>query len=143
MQQAYSLACKAYDSGEVPVGAVVVLNEKIIASAHNQVESTKNPLAHAEILALEQALAFAQTKYIDQCELYVTLEPCPMCAHAISLTRIKRLYFGAYDEKGGGVMHGAKVFSSSSCHHRPEIINGIMEKECSLLLKGFFNTLRR
>ncbi|MBA8666610.1 nucleoside deaminase [Holosporaceae bacterium 'Namur'] len=143
MQQAYALACKAYDSGEVPVGAVVVHKEKIIGAAYNQVEIAKNPFAHAEILALEQALAFTRTKYIEQCELYVTLEPCPMCAHAISLARIKRIYFGAYDEKGGGVVHGAKVYNSSSCHHHPEIISGIMEDKCSMLLKNFFNNLRR
>ncbi|KIE05007.1 putative deaminase [Candidatus Jidaibacter acanthamoeba] len=143
MQQAYALACKANDSGEVPVGAVVVYKEKIIGAAYNQVEVAKNPLAHAEILALEQALAFTCTKYIEQCELYVTLEPCPMCAHAISLAKIKRIYFGAYDEKGGGVVHGAKIYNSSSCHHHPEIISGIMEDECSRLLKNFFNNLRR
>ncbi len=143
MQEAYKLACKAYSLGEVPVGSIVIWEGEIIGAAHNQVETLKNPLAHAEILAIEQALNHMQNKSINNCELFVTLEPCPMCAHAISLSRIKKIYFGAINEKSGGIYHGAKVYNSSSCNHIPEVISGIMEIECSELLKNFFASLRK
>lgn len=143
MQEAYLLACKAYKMGEVPVGAVIVIDNKIISRAHNQVETLKNPIAHAEMIAIEQATALISDKYLENAELYVTLEPCPMCAHAISLARIKKIYFAAGDEKSGGVEHGAKVFNAKSCHHHPEVIGGIMEQECSHLIKKFFSNLRK
>ena len=130
--------------GEVPVGAVLVdaCTNRLVAKAHNQMRARNNPLAHAEILVLEQA--FQQTgqhRLLDH-QLYVTLEPCPMCAQAISFARIKTLYFGAYDPKGGGVEHGAHIFEVASCFHKPHYWGGIQEVQCSTLLKTFFKTLR-
>jgi tRNA(adenine34) deaminase len=144
MQTAFNLAKKASLLGEVPVGAVVV-NPKtntIIAQAHNLVEAQQNPLAHAEMLAIEQALAHTAGKYLQDYDLYVTLEPCALCASAISATRIRRLYFGAYDPKTGGVCHGAHVFKSPSCHFKPEVYGGMMEQQCSQLLTEFFQERR-
>jgi len=138
MQSAIALAKKAAEIGEVPVGAVVVCDGKIIASAHNLVEKKKDPTAHAEILAIRAAAEILNSPRLTNCDLYVTLEPCAMCAQAISLARIRRLYFGAYDEKGGGVENGARIFSHSTCHHKPEIYGGIAEAECAKLLKDFF-----
>jgi len=138
MPTALSLAAKAAENGEVPVGAVVVKDGKIIASAHNLVETDRDPTAHAEILAIRAAAQILKTPRLADCDLYVTLEPCAMCATAISFARIRRLYFGAYDEKGGGVENGARIFSQSTCHHKPEIYGGIAEGECGDLLKDFF-----
>lgn len=135
---------KAFSQEEVPVGAIIVdsLSGEVIAAAHNEMVSRKDPTAHAELLALQEACAKKGVGRLEDCDLYVTLEPCPMCAQAISFARIRRLYFGAYDPKGGGVDHGARIFNASSCHHRPEIIGGWQEEKCSLLLKDFFKNKR-
>jgi tRNA(Arg) A34 adenosine deaminase TadA len=114
----------------------------ILAVAGNRCEQDSDAAAHAELLALRIAGARRQSPRLPDCDLYVTLEPCPMCAHAISLFRIRRLVFGAYDPKGGGVDHGARVFEASSCHHRPEIVGGAREREAAALLKDFFQRRR-
>jgi tRNA(adenine34) deaminase len=123
--------------GEVPVGAVIVRGGEVIARAGNRVEELGDPTAHAEMVVIRQAAALGD-KRLEDCDLYVTLEPCPMCAAAISLARIRRLYFGAYDPKGGGVEHGAKVFDHATCHHRPEIYGGLEESRAARLLRDFF-----
>lgn len=138
MDLAIKQAKLAQDAGEVPVGAVIVENGKVISAAYNQNIALKDPTAHAEVLALRQAALVKESHRLDGCDLYVTLEPCPMCAAAISLARIRRVYYGAFDDKSGGVDNGARVFNQSSCHHKPDVYSGISEKECSLLLKEFF-----
>jgi tRNA-adenosine deaminase (EC 3.5.4.-) len=143
MRLALHYAQAAALQGEVPVGAVIVQGSKVIACAGNRVMQDRDPTAHAEILAIRQAAITLQEARLEQCDLYVTLEPCAMCAQAISLARLRRLYFGAYDPKGGGVDHGSRVFDHATCHHRPEIYGGIHETECGALLKDFFNGLRR
>ena len=130
--------------GEVPVGAVVTdASGTILARAGNRVEERADASAHAEILALREAAAARGEPRLPDCTLTVTLEPCPMCAQAISFFRIKRLVFGAYDPKGGGVEHGARIFSAPSCHHTPEVIGGLREADCAETLKKFFAALRR
>ncbi|MDJ1407416.1 MAG: nucleoside deaminase [Candidatus Midichloria sp.] len=138
MQYAINEARKAFDAAEVPVGAVIVCGEQIIAKIHNLSINNIDITAHAEILALRKASHKLQTRYLTECDLYVTLEPCAMCAYAISLARIRRLYFGAYDPKTGGVDHGPCIFAHSSTHHKPEYYGGIEERRCSKLLKDFF-----
>lgn len=140
MARALDQAGLAAAVGEVPVGAVLVdgATEKIIASAHNLVETNSDPTAHAEMLVLRAAAAKSGAARLTGCDLYVTLEPCPMCAQAISLARLRRLYFGAYDAKGGGVEHGPRIFSQTTCHHAPEVIGGVNEIQCAQLLKDFF-----
>jgi tRNA(adenine34) deaminase len=138
MHAALEQARAAAAIGEVPVGAVIVQAGQIITQAHNRVESDHDPTAHAEILAIRRAAAALGTPRLTECDLYVTLEPCAMCAQAISLARIRRVYFGAYDPKGGGVEHGARVFSHSTCHHVPEVYGGVREAEAAVLLKQFF-----
>lgn len=133
---------KSAAAGEIPVGAAVVRHGEVIASAHNRVEELGDPSAHAEILAIREACAKLGVKYLEDCDLYVTLEPCPMCATAIAFARIRRLYFGAYDPKGGGVEHGPHIFDQPTCHHRPEVYGGIREADCAALLKAFFATRR-
>jgi tRNA(adenine34) deaminase len=129
--------------GEVPVGAVVVgADGAILARAGNQVEASNDPSAHAELLALRAAAAARVAPRLPDCDLVVTLEPCPMCAQAISFFRIRRLVFGAYDPKGGGVEHGARVFDAPSCHHRPEVVGGVRESEATALLRAFFAARR-
>lgn len=142
MKTALAEAHAAYAMDEVPIGAAVVINNIVVASAHNLTEHNTLAHAHAEMIAIEKACELMGEKYLPEASLYVTLEPCPMCAHAISLAKIGKLYFGASDPKGGGVIHGPKIFDSSSCHHKPEIYDGIMEKECSTLLKEFFKAKR-
>ncbi len=142
MQKALAQANIAYASGEVPVGAVIVRDGKIIVEAHNLVETGQDPTAHAEILAIRQACNIIGSPRLVDCDLYVTLEPCAMCAQAISLARIRRLYFGANDRKGGGVENGARVFSHPTCHHKPEIYSGIAENECGGILQKFFQEKR-
>lgn len=139
---AFEEAKKAYTIGEVPVGAVLVKDNNIVAKAHNLVEKHNNPTYHAEMLALFEGFKKLNSKYLFGCDLYVTLEPCPMCAYAISLAKIRRLYFSATDTKSGGSISGPKIFSASSCHHSPEIIYGIMENESISMLKQFFLTKR-
>lgn len=139
MEIALQEARDAAARGEVPVGAVVLGSDgTVLARAGNRVEGTHDASAHAEMLALREAAAARGSARLPDCDLVVTLEPCPMCAQAISFFRIRRLMFGAYDPKGGGVEHGARVFDASSCHHRPEVIGGIRETEAAALLKAFF-----
>ncbi len=142
MQVALDAAQKAATVGEVPVGAVVVKDGKIIATAHNLTETNQDPTAHAEMLAIRAACNVIGSPRLEGCDLFVTLEPCAMCAQAISFARIRRLYFGAYDEKGGAIEQGARVFSHSTCHHKPEIYGGIAETDCADLLKDFFKKRR-
>jgi tRNA(Arg) A34 adenosine deaminase TadA len=130
--------------GEVPVGAVLVDGEtgEILARAHNLVESDKDPTAHAELLVIREAAQRLGAKRLTRADLYVSLEPCPMCAQAIALARLRRLFFGAYDPKGGGVEHGPRIFAQPSCHHRPEVIGGVQERRAGKLLKTFFRERR-
>jgi len=144
MQRAILEAEKASARDEVPIGAVIIdaVSGAIIASAHNEMETRKDPTAHAEVLVIQKACLEKGTSRLEDCDIYVTLEPCPMCAQAISFARLRRLYFGAYDPKGGGVDHGAKVYNASSCHHKPEVIGGMEEQKCSQMLKDFFEGKR-
>ena len=143
MQEALRLASAAEKAGEVPIGAVIVdAQGAILAAAHNRVETEGDPTAHAEMLAIRAACAVRGSKFLEDCDLYVTLEPCAMCAQAIAFARLRRVYFGAYDPKGGGVEHGARVFSQPTCHHRPEAYGGIREAECAALLQDFFRARR-
>jgi tRNA(Arg) A34 adenosine deaminase TadA len=143
MEIALAEARAAALRGEVPVGAVVLdATGAVLARAGNAVEASHDASAHAELLALRAAAQNRGRARLEDCDLIVTLEPCPMCAHAISLFRIRRLIFGAYDPKGGGVEHGARVFDAPSCHHRPEIIGGVRETEAASLLRAFFAALR-
>ena len=134
----------ARDRGEVPVGAVVVDGSTgaVLARAGNGVESGRDPTAHAEMLAIRAAAAERGTARLVHCDIYVTLEPCAMCAQAIAFARLRRLYFGAADPKGGGVEHGARIFQQPTCHHRPEVIGGIQESRAAELLRGFFKGRR-
>jgi len=140
MQLALRQARLAYEQGEVPVGAVIVdsATQEVIAAAHNLTESASDPTAHAEMLAIRAACAALGSPRLTACDLYVTLEPCAMCAQAIAHARIRRLYFGAYDSKGGGVEHGARIFTHPTCHHKPEVIGGMEEMASAVLLKDFF-----
>jgi len=142
MDIAIQKAEEASAQGEVPVGAVLVNEGGVIAAAGNRVIHTKDACAHAELLVLRQAMQIQGTLYLENCDLYVTLEPCAMCAGAIAWARLRRLYFGAYDPKSGGVEHGARVFDHSTCHHRPEIIGGVQENLCAALLQDFFQQRR-
>lgn len=142
MPHAIALAREAFARDEVPVGAIVVHEGKIIATACNAVEARLDVTAHAEIMALRQAAAHLGDVRLPECELYVTLEPCAMCAAAISFARIRKIVFGAYDPKGGGIEHGARFFQQTTCHHAPEVIGGVMEAECGTLLREFFEKKR-
>jgi tRNA(Arg) A34 adenosine deaminase TadA len=137
-------AGRAANGGEVPVGAVVVdpTGGRVLAAAGNRVEALADPTAHADILALRAAASVLGSPRLAGCDLYVTLEPCPMCAAAISFARIRRLYFGAYDPKGGGVVHGPRIYAHPTCHHRPEVYGGIREDEAASLLRAFFRDRR-
>ena len=128
--------------GEVPVGCVVVREGEIVARAGNRTVADKDPTAHAELLAIRAAAARLGTERLTECDLYVTLEPCAMCATAMSFARIRRLYFGAADPKGGAVEHGVRFFAQATCHHRPEVYGGINESECAALLRDFFAARR-
>jgi len=142
MQEALRQAKIAFEKDEVPVGAVIVEDGKIVAATHNQNLLSKDPTAHAEILALRKAAEIKNSHRLDGCDLYVTLEPCAMCASAIALARIKRIYYGASDIKFGAVENGAKIFHTSSCHHKPEIYSGIAEEESKNLMIDFFKSKR-
>ena len=143
MQIALEEARAAFARDEIPVGAVIIdENQNIIAQAGNRTEELNDPTAHAEILAIKQACEKLGSPRLVQCSIYVTLEPCSMCASAISFARIKSLYYGAGDKKSGGVEHGAKIFNSSSCHHKPDIYDSICEAESGELLKDFFKGKR-
>jgi len=128
--------------GEVPVGCVIVRADTIIARAGNRTLADKDPTAHAELLAIRQAARALGSERLIDCDLYVTLEPCTMCTAAMSFARIRRLYFGAADPKGGAVEHGVRFFSSPTCHHKPEVYGGIAEAEAGALLKDFFAARR-
>jgi tRNA(adenine34) deaminase len=144
MQLALDAARTVAEYGEVPVGAVVVdsAGGRVLSVAANRVEQDRDPTAHAEIMAIRAAARELRVPRLTDCDLYVTLEPCTMCAQAIAFARIRRLVFGAYDPKGGGVEHGARVFSQPTCHHAPEIVGGMEEGACAGLLKEFFAGLR-
>ena len=139
MQVALELAKKAAELGEVPVGAVIVRQGEIIASEHNQMQALGDATAHAEMLAIKQAQKNSNITRLNDCDLYVTLEPCTMCAGAIAHSKIRRLYYGAEDKKGGAIDNGVRFFSAKSCHHRPEVISGLMEENCAQLLKKFLD----
>ena len=130
--------------GEVPVGAVIVdsATGEILARAGNETEARHDPTAHAEILVIQAAAAKTGGPRLASCDLYVTLEPCTMCAGAIALARLRRVIYGAYDPKGGGVDHGARVFAQPTCHHRPEVVGGVDATRAETLLKGFFAARR-
>ncbi|MDX1737233.1 MAG: nucleoside deaminase [Alphaproteobacteria bacterium] len=144
MSQAIAEAKEAARNGEVPVGAVVFHRptQKILSIASNLVETNIDATAHAELLAIREASKLLASPRLIDCDLYVTLEPCTMCASAISHARIARVYFGAYDPKGGGVEHGARFYQQPTCHHQPEVIGGMREEECASLLKSFFSERR-
>lgn len=142
MKQALAQAAAAAARGEVPVGAVLVRDGRVIAADGNRVEELSDPTAHAEIQVIRAASALMRSPRLEDCDLYVTLEPCPMCAAAIAHARLRRLYFGAYDPKGGGVEHGARVFERSTCHHHPEVVGGLREAEAAEILRDFFRQRR-
>ncbi|HEY8261320.1 MAG TPA: nucleoside deaminase [Methylosinus sp.] len=139
---AFAAARAAFAANEVPVGAAIARNGEIIAVAGNRTLRDKDPTAHAEMLAIREACAKLGTERLVDCDLYVTLEPCAMCAAAISFARIRRLYFSAEDPKGGGVEHGARFFSQKTCHHAPEVYGGLRESEAAELLRAFFRARR-
>jgi tRNA(adenine34) deaminase len=142
MQLAIEEARAAQTAGEVPVGCVIVREGAVIARAGNRTLRDRDPTAHAELLAIRQAAVTFGTERILDCDLYVTLEPCTMCVAAISFARIRRLYYGAGDPKGGAVENGVRFFASPTCHHRPEVYGGINEQESAALLRGFFSARR-
>ena len=142
MQAALAQARLAVDAGEVPVGAVVVRDGEIIAEAHNAPRTLHDPTAHAEVLAIRRAAEALGQERLEGCELWVTLEPCAMCAGAIAHARIARLYYAASDPKGGGVEHGALVFEHAQVNHAPEVYSGMGEAEAAEMLRGFFARVR-
>lgn len=144
MQMALAEARAAAATGEVPVGAVLVDGRSgaVLARAGNRTEVDADPTAHAELLVIRAAARARGVARLPDCDLYVTLEPCAMCAAAISFARLRRVYFGAYDPKGGGVEHGPRFFQQPTCHHRPEVYGGIRESEAGHLLTEFFRTRR-
>jgi tRNA(adenine34) deaminase len=144
MALALAEAERAGQRGEVPVGAVLVdgITGAVLAAAGNRVEALADPTSHAEMLVLRAGTAARGAARLDDCDLYVTLEPCAMCAAAIAFARVRRLYFGAYDPKGGAVEHGPRLFEQPTCHHRPEIYGGIEERRAAALLRQFFRERR-
>ncbi len=142
MDDALSEARAANEAGEVPVGCAIVREGKIIARAGNRTLRDRDPTAHAEMLAIRQAASALGSERLTDCDLYVTLEPCAMCAAALSFARIRRLYYGAADPKGGAVDNGVRFFAAPTCHHRPEVYGGIGETEAAGLLKEFFKARR-
>jgi len=138
MDAALDEARRAAARGEVPVGAVIARGGKMLASAGNRTRELNDPTAHAEMLAIRAACRADGAERLTGADLYVTLEPCAMCAGAISFARIRRLYFGASDPKGGGVIHGGRFFAQPTCHHAPEVYEGLGEREAATLLKEFF-----
>jgi tRNA(Arg) A34 adenosine deaminase TadA len=144
MERALAEAEAAAARGETPIGAVVVDGEsgEVLAADGNRTEELADPTAHAEMLALRAAAARLGSPRLVGCDLYVTLEPCPMCAQAASFARIRRLYYGAADPKGGGIDHGPRIFAQPTCHHRPEVYGGIEERRAAALLRRFFEQRR-
>jgi tRNA(adenine34) deaminase len=142
MDLALKAAETAQKSAEVPIGCVIVLNNEVIATAGNRTLTDRDPTAHAEILAIRQATEIVGSERLTDCDLYVTLEPCTMCAGAISLARIRRLYYGAADPKGGAVESGVRFFAQPTCHHVPEVYSAVGEREAATLLRDFFKARR-
>ncbi|MDO9489932.1 MAG: nucleoside deaminase [Sphingomonadaceae bacterium] len=143
MAVAFDAARAAAARGEVPIGAVIVdPGGRVLAAAGNRTRELNDPTAHAELLAIRDACAAVASERLIDCDLYVTLEPCPMCAAAIGFARLRRLYYAAPDPKGGGVDHGPRIYAQPTCHHRPEVYGGIGEAEASELLRGFFRERR-
>ncbi|XP_022778801.1 uncharacterized protein LOC111320395 [Stylophora pistillata] len=142
MEHALELAHLGAQSQEVPVGAVLTYKGEILAKAHNEIIQNNDPTAHAELLVLRRAAEKLETPRLVGANLYVTLEPCPMCAQAIAFARIEKVFFGAYDPKGGGIDHGPKIFEQPTCHHDIQVIGGLLEKECGRILKDFFQKRR-
>ena len=142
MDLALKAAETAGKSGEVPIGCVIVRGYEVIATAGNRTLTDRDPTAHAEVLAIRRAAERVGTERLVDCDLYVTLEPCTMCAAAISFARIRRLYYGAADPKGGAVDSGVRFFASSTCHHAPEVYSAVGESEAATLLKEFFRVRR-
>jgi tRNA(adenine34) deaminase len=142
MDLALKAAETARKSGEVPIGCVIVLDNEVIATAGNRTLTDRDPTAHAEILAIREATRIVGSERLVACDLYVTLEPCTMCAGAISLARIRRLYYGAADPKGGAVESGVRFFASPTCHHVPEVYSAVGENEAATLLRDFFKARR-
>lgn len=142
MQLALALAAEAADAGEVPVGAVIVQNGKVIAAERNNMRALNDPTAHAELRAIKAALEKTGTGRLADCDLYVTLEPCTMCAGAIAHAKLRRLYYAADDVKGGAVESGVRFFDQPTCHHRPEVISGLNENEAAEQLRAFFAVRR-
>jgi tRNA(adenine34) deaminase len=142
MDLALAEARTAADAGEVPVGCVIVHNNTVLAKAANRTIADRDPTAHAELLAIRAAAHAIGSERLADCDLYVTIEPCTMCAAAMSFARIRRLYYGAADEKGGAVESGVRFFAAATCHHRPEIYGGIGERGAAALLQDFFRTKR-
>jgi tRNA(Arg) A34 adenosine deaminase TadA len=138
MRRALDLAREAAAAGEVPVGAVITKGDDIVAEARNAMRGSNDPTAHAEMVAIRAAAAALGTPRLDDCTLWARLEPCAMCAAAISVARIKALRFAAEDPKGGGVIHGARIYAQPTCHHRPEVLSGIGEEEARAMLRAFF-----
>jgi tRNA(Arg) A34 adenosine deaminase TadA len=143
MDHALREARAAAERGEVPVGAVILGPDgTVLAAAGNRTEADRDPTAHAEMLAIRQAAAKLGSPRLIDCDLHVTLEPCPMCAQAISFARLRRVYYGASDPKGGGIEHGPRIFAQPTCHHRPDVYSGIAEQEAGELLRRFFKERR-
>ncbi|MBV8394145.1 MAG: nucleoside deaminase [Alphaproteobacteria bacterium] len=143
MERALAEARAAAERGEVPIGAVVVGPDgAILAAAGNRTEGDRDPTAHAELLAIREAARAVGSPRLVDCDLHVTLEPCAMCATAISFARLRRVYYGAPDPKGGGIEHGPRIFAQPTCHHRPEVYGGIAEREAGELLRAFFKERR-
>lgn len=141
---ALEYAFRALTENEVPIGAIIIHQPtgKIITAQHNQMQRLKNPLAHAEMITITEACRILNRQRLNDCILYVTLEPCPMCAQAISFARLGKIIFGAYDPKGGGIIHGPRIFDQSTCHFQSEIIGGVREDACKTILKDFFKSKR-
>lgn len=142
MRAALGEARLAAEDGEVPVGAVVMRGDTIVGTSRNIMRGASDPTAHAEMVAIRAAAQALGTSRLDECDLWVTLEPCAMCAGAIALARVRRLYFGAADPKGGAVLHGPRLFAQPTCHHAPEVYSGIGETESARLLRDFFRERR-
>ena len=142
MDHALALAAEAAANGEAPVGAVIMEGPRLLAAEANRMRALNDPTAHAEMLAIRTALAVRGTGRLDGCDLYVTLEPCAMCAGAIAHSRLRRVYYGAEDTKAGAVDNGVRLFAQPTCHHAPEVISGLGEAKSAALLKAFFAALR-
>lgn len=142
MRRALELAMEAAGAGEVPIGAVVTRGDELIAEARNSMRGSTDPTAHAEMVAIRAAALRLGSSRLDECTMWVTLEPCAMCAAAISLARMKSLRFAAEDPKGGAVVHGARIFAQATCHHRPDVLGGIGDEESAALLRAFFEQRR-